>query len=78
MKAQIRVKTRNRERDWAVFHPPDEKKRLPRVSSGSWLEMLLEHQLEYMTMAYRGMCWYDLIGYLSLLKFEFSFLLSVF
>jgi hypothetical protein len=26
MKAQIRGKTRNRGRDWAVFHRPDEKK----------------------------------------------------
>jgi hypothetical protein len=32
---------RNRGCDWAVFHRPDEKKRLPGASSGSWLEMLL-------------------------------------
>jgi hypothetical protein len=40
MKTQIRAKTRNRGRDWAVFRRPDEKKRLPGASPGPWLEML--------------------------------------
>jgi hypothetical protein len=40
MKAQIRAKSRNRGRDWAVFHRPDEKIRVPRALSGSWVEML--------------------------------------
>jgi hypothetical protein len=41
MKAQIRGKTRNRERDWIIFRRPDEKKRLSGASPGPWLEMLL-------------------------------------
>jgi hypothetical protein len=41
MKAQIRAKTRNRGRDWAVFRRLDEKKRVSGASPGSWLEMLL-------------------------------------
>jgi hypothetical protein len=41
MKAQIRAKTRNRGRDWAVFRHPNEKKRLSGASWGRWLEMLL-------------------------------------
>jgi hypothetical protein len=47
MKAQIRVKTRNRGCDWAIFRRPDEKKVLPRASSGSWLEMLLCRHIIY-------------------------------
>jgi hypothetical protein len=40
MKAQIRGKMKNRGRDWIIFRRPNEKKRLPEASSGSWLKML--------------------------------------
>jgi hypothetical protein len=40
MKAQIRVKTRNRGRGWAEYRRSDEKKWLPGAESGGWLEML--------------------------------------
>jgi hypothetical protein len=40
MKAQIRAKTRNRERGWAEYRRPDEKKGLPGAKSGRRLEML--------------------------------------
>jgi hypothetical protein len=41
MKAQIRAKSRNRGRDWAIFRRPNEKNKVPGASPGSWLEMLL-------------------------------------
>jgi hypothetical protein len=39
MKAQIRVKTRNRGHDWAVFHRPNKKKAVGGLI-GFMLEML--------------------------------------
>jgi hypothetical protein len=41
MKAQIRVKTRNRGRDWTEYRCPDEKNNLPGANWGTQLEMLL-------------------------------------